>query len=93
MAAKILGNMKDRDGVLCTLTSKAAGRAISEVFVQMGIPFTLDWEKRSFAWRLRGKGQSEICTVRTHWSQYSRARRTLDMMGKPFLSYIVIHAI
>ena len=92
MAAKILGNLKDRDVVLCTLTSQAAGRALSEVFVQVGIPFTLDWEKRSVLKRMLDKERKEVCIVKTHRSQYSRARRTLDMMGRPFLSYITIHA-
>ena len=93
MAAKILGNMKDRDVVLCTLTNHAAGRAISELFIQTGIPFTLDWERKSVLKRIIEKDRKEVCTVRTHRSQYSRARRTLDMMGRPILPYITIHAI
>lgn len=91
--AKTLAGMKERDVVLCTLTNQAAGRAISAVFAEFGIPFTLDWERTPVMKRVFGREQPEICTVRTHRSQYSRARRTLDMMGRSFLKNVTIHVL
>ena len=70
-----------------------AGRAISAVFAEFGIPFTLDWERTPVMKRVFGREQPEICTVRTHRSQYSRARRTLDMMGRSFLKNVTIHVL
>ncbi len=93
MAAKSIREVSDRDVVLCTLTDKRAGRILMETFVERGIPFTQTWEKQSFFQRAFTHEKEEICTVRTHRSQYSRARRVLDTLGHPFLALIRIHIV
>ncbi len=93
MAAKSIREVNDRDVVLCTLTDKRTGRILMETFVERGIPFTQTWEKRSLFQRAFRHEKEEICTVRTHRSQYSRARRVLDALGHPFLTRIQIHVV
>ncbi len=93
MAAKSIREVNDRDVVLCTLTDKRTGRILMETFVERGIPFTETWEKRSFLQRTFAHKRGEICTVRTHRSQYHKARRVLDTLGHPFLNRIQIHVV
>lgn len=93
MAVKSIREVNDRDVVLCTLTSRVAGRAITETFIEVGIPFTETWKRVPFYQRIRGSRTREICEVRTHRSQYSRARRTLDGLGRPFLKLVTINVI
>lgn len=93
MAAKSIREVKDRDVVLCTLTDKRTGRLLMETFVERGIPFTQTWKKGSLFQRAFNRQKDEICTVRTHRSQYGQARRALDQLGSPFLNRIQIHVV
>ena len=93
MAAKSIREVNDRDVVLCTLTDKRTGRILMETFVERGIPFTQTWKKCSIFQRTFYHSKSEICTVRTHRSQYSKARRALDQLGRPFLNRVQVHVI
>lgn len=93
MAAKSIREVNDRDVVLCTLTDRRTGRILMETFVERGIPFTQTWTKSSFFQRTFYHKKEEICTVRTHRSQYSKARHVLDALGRPFLNRIEINVV
>lgn len=93
MAAKSIREVNDRDVILCTTTDRRAGRALTETFILVGIPFTETWKKVPFYQRMGKRGAREICTVRTHRSQYQKARHTLDLMGWPFLNLVQVNVL
>ena len=90
---KVLDKHIDRDVELCRTTNARVGSQAMQLLVEERIPFTQNWIRVPFYKREKYKGAREICVIRTHCNQYSRARRTLDQMEVFCRERLILHAV
>lgn len=90
---KILGRIDDKDVELCRTTNPRVGNHAMQTLVDARIPFTQHWVRIPFYKREQYHGAREICVIRTHRNQYSRARRILDTMEVFDRERLLLHAV
>lgn len=90
---KTMGKHIDKDIELCRTTNPLVSNELMHIFVEYEIPFTQNWKRVPIHKREAYKGAREVCVIRTHRTQYSRARRILDHMEASSRSRIMLHAV
>ncbi|MCI5620073.1 MAG: hypothetical protein MR355_00675 [Lachnospiraceae bacterium] len=90
---KTLGKHIDKDIELCRTTNPVVSNELMHMFIAYEIPFTQNWQRVPFLKREEYKGAREVCVIRTHRTQYSRARKILDHMETSTRSRIMLHAV
>lgn len=88
-----LGKNIDQDVELCRATNERVVSHTMQTLVDARIPFTQNWVRIPFYKRERYHGAKEICVIRTHRNQYSKARRMLDTMEIFDRERLMLHAV
>lgn len=92
-AVKVIDKHIDRDVELCRTTNARVGNQAVAMLVAEQISFTQSWEWVPFYRREQYRGASQVCVIRTHCNQYSRARRILEQMEIVYRKRLILHAV
>ncbi len=76
----IAQSVKDRDVVLCRAFNRNAVRSLCDVLVRSSIPFSQNWRHIPFFLRSYYRGKKEYCEISINRTEYSKARRAIDVM-------------
>ncbi len=88
-----IGKNIDKDVELCRSTNRTVVSHTIQSLIDARIPITQNWIRIPFYKRERYSGAKEICVIRTHRNQYSRARKILDTLEIVDRERLVLHAV
>ena len=74
--SKNIGN----DVVLCKTTNRIVSNRTSDLLLEQSVAFTKSWRRVPFFRRRIYNGASKVCIISINRTQYSRARRILDLL-------------
>ncbi len=70
----------NKDVVLCKTTNRIVSNRASELLLEQSVSFSKTWNRIPFFFRNRYHGASRLYTISISRTQYSKARRVLDLL-------------
>ncbi|MCR4830686.1 MAG: hypothetical protein K5883_04455 [Pseudobutyrivibrio sp.] len=82
-----------KDVVLCKTTNRVVSNRTSDLLLEQSVAFSKSFRRIPFFMRGRYKGASQFYVISISRTQYSKARRVLDLLeerdfNRLFLNYI-----
>ena len=69
-----------KDVVLCQTTNRIVSNRTSDLLLEQSVAFTKSWHRVPFFRRGSYNGANRVCVISINRTQYSRARRVLDLL-------------
>jgi hypothetical protein len=69
-----------KDVVLCQTTNRIVSNRTSDLLLEQSVAFTKSWRRVPFFRRGSYNGANRVCVISINRTQYSRARRVLDLL-------------
>jgi hypothetical protein len=82
-----------RDVVLCETTNRIVSNRTSDLLLEQSVSFSKTWNRVPFFFRNRYHGASKVCTISISRTQYSKARRVLDLLEERDLNRLYLNVI
>ncbi len=82
-----------RDVVLCKTTNRIVSNRASELLLQQSVAFSKTWSRIPFFRRNRYHGATKFYVISINRTQYSKARRVLDLMEERDYNRLLLNVI
>ena len=69
-----------KDVVLCKTTNRIVSNRTSDLLLEQSVAFTKSWRRVPFFRRGSYNGANKVCIISINRTQYSRARRILNLL-------------
>ena len=83
----------DKDVVLCEITNRIVSNRTSNLLLHESVPFSKNWHRVPFFKRRSYNGARNVCVISISRTQYSIARRVLDLLEERDYNRLLLNII